>query len=60
MTQLITKRDRQNLTIDWHIRASAQAGMKRLVKRLLKEYDYPSKASETCIRRCPKTSRVNV
>jgi type I restriction enzyme R subunit len=32
---------RNNITIDWSIRKSAQAGMRRIIKRLLKKYDYP-------------------
>lgn len=45
---------RTNLTIDWSIRKSAQAGMRRIIKRLLKLYDYPpeqaKKALETVMR----------
>jgi type I restriction enzyme, R subunit len=31
------------LTIDWAVRSNAQAGMRRIIKRLLKKYDYPPK-----------------
>lgn len=45
---------RRNLTIDWSIRKSAQAGMRKIIKRLLKKYDYPpeqsKKALETVMR----------
>lgn len=45
---------RRNLTIDWSVRKSAQAGMRRIIKRLLKKYDYPpdqaKKALETVMR----------
>jgi type I restriction enzyme, R subunit len=29
------------MTIDWHVRKSARAEMRRIVKRLLRKYDYP-------------------
>ncbi|SHJ90121.1 type I restriction enzyme, R subunit [Caminicella sporogenes DSM 14501] len=32
---------RKNITIDWSIKKSAQAGMRRIIKRLLKKYNYP-------------------
>lgn len=34
---------KNNITIDWSVRKSAQAGMRRIIKRLLKKYDYPPK-----------------
>lgn len=34
---------KRNISIDWHVRTSAQAGMRRIIKRLLKKYDYPPK-----------------
>ena len=50
----LTMAIRTNLTIDWSIRKSAQAGMRRIIKRLLKLYDYPpeqaKKALETVMR----------
>ena len=45
---------RRNISIDWSIRKSAQAGMRKIIKRLLKKYDYPpdksKKALETVLR----------
>ena len=45
---------RRNISIDWSIRKSAQAGMRKIIKRLLKKYDYPpdkaKKALETVMR----------
>ncbi|PEI96180.1 DEAD/DEAH box helicase [Bacillus pseudomycoides] len=38
-----------NITIDWSIRKSAQAGMRRIVKRLLKKYDYPPKQARQAL-----------
>lgn len=35
-----------NMTIDWRIRKSEQAGMKRIIKRLLKKYDHPIEFSK--------------
>jgi type I restriction enzyme R subunit len=32
---------RSNITIDWSVRKSARASMRRVIKRLLKKYDYP-------------------
>ena len=32
---------RNNITIDWSVRKSARASMRRVIKRLLAKYDYP-------------------
>ena len=32
---------RNNITIDWSVRKSARASMRRVIKRLLNYYDYP-------------------
>jgi len=49
---------RRNITIDWSVRKSAQAGMRKIIKRLLKKYDYPpdqaKKAMETVMRQAEK------
>ncbi len=37
----LTMSIKNNITIDWSVRKSAQAGMRRIIKRLLKKYDYP-------------------
>lgn len=37
----LTSTIKNNITIDWSIRKSAQAGMRKIIKRLLKKYDYP-------------------
>lgn len=39
----LTAAIKRNLTIDWAVRSNAQAGMRRIIKRLLKKYDYPPK-----------------
>ncbi|UZT06183.1 type I restriction endonuclease subunit R [Clostridium sp. LQ25] len=41
IAQELTASIKRNITIDWSIRKSAQAGMRRIIKRLLKKYDYP-------------------
>jgi type I restriction enzyme R subunit len=40
---------RKNVTIDWSVRKSAQAGMRRIIKRLLKKYDYPPKQAKNAL-----------
>ena len=56
MTRELTDMLRQNRTIDWQKKESARAGMRRMVKRLLKKYDYPpdgvEDAIETVIGQC--------
>lgn len=56
MTQELTETLRKNRTIDWQRKESARAGMRRLVKRLLRKYNYPPEATanamETLIRQC--------
>ena len=50
----LTNAIRRNISIDWSIKKSAQAGMRKIIKRLLKRYDYPpdkaKKALETVLR----------
>lgn len=41
ISQELTLAIRNNITIDWSRRKSAQAGMRRIIKRLLAKYDYP-------------------
>ena len=41
MTKELTEILRKNRTIDWQKKESARAGMRRLVKRLLKKHKYP-------------------
>lgn len=47
---------RQSRTIDWEKKESARAGMRRMIKRLLKKYDYPPEGYEeamtTVIQQC--------
>ncbi|MBS4536782.1 type I restriction endonuclease subunit R [Clostridium sp. D2Q-14] len=49
IAQELTYAIRSNITIDWGIRKSAQAGMRRIIKRLLKKYDYPPKQAKKAL-----------
>lgn len=56
MTKELTEMLRQNRTIDWQKKESARAGMRRMIKRLLKKYKYPPEGQEdalqTIMRQC--------
>lgn len=56
MTKELTEALRKNRTIDWQKKESARAGMRKMIKRLLKKYKYPpeeaANALETVIRQC--------
>jgi type I restriction enzyme R subunit len=40
---------RSNVTVDWHHRESARANMRRLVKRILREFGYPPDLSDLAV-----------
>lgn len=56
ITRELTDLLRKNKTIDRHKKETARAGMRKMVKRLLKEHDYPPEGREyaidTIIRQC--------
>ena len=56
ITKELTDLLRKNRTIDWQKKESARAGMRRMVKRLLKKYKYPPEGMEdavqTVMRQC--------
>ena len=56
MTKELTDALRKNRTIDWQKKESARAGMRRMIKRLLKKYKHPPEeaenALETVIHQC--------
>ena len=56
MTRELTEMLRKNRTIDWKKKETARAGMRKMVKRLLKKYKYPPEqyenAIETVISQC--------
>ena len=45
----LTEAIRKNITIDWSVRKSARASMRRVIKRLLAKYDYPPDQSPQAI-----------
>ncbi|MCE5287562.1 MAG: type I restriction endonuclease subunit R [Pelosinus sp.] len=49
MTHELTDMLRNNRTIDWQKKESARAGMRRMVKKLLKKYKYPPEGMEDAI-----------
>ena len=49
MTHELTDTLRRNRTIDWQKKESARAGMRRMVKKLLKKYKYPPEGMEDAI-----------
>ena len=55
---VLTEKIRQNVSIDWTLRESAQAKLKVIVKRTLREYGYPPDmqklATETVLKQAEK------
>ena len=49
LTKELTDLLRNNRTIDWQKKESARAGMRRLVKRLLKKHKYPPEGMEDAV-----------
>ena len=49
ITRELTDALRTNKTIDWTMKESARAGMRRIVKRLLKKYKYPPEGQEAAL-----------
>ena len=49
MTHELADMLRKNRTIDWQRKESARAGMRRMVKKLLKKYKYPPEGMEDAI-----------
>lgn len=49
ITKELTDLLRKNRTIDWQKKESARAGMRRLVKRLLRKYHYPPEGMDDAI-----------
>lgn len=49
MTRELAEMLRRNRTIDWQKKDSARAGMRRMVKKLLKKYKYPPEGMEDAI-----------
>lgn len=49
MTRELTEMLRKNRTIDWQRKETARAGMRKMVKRLLKKYNYPPEGVEDAV-----------
>jgi Domain of unknown function (DUF3387). len=49
MTRELTDLLRKSRTIDWQKKESARAGMRRMVKKLLKKYKYPPDGMDDAI-----------
>ncbi len=49
MTKELTEMLRKNRTIDWQHKETARAGMRKLVKRLLKKYKYPPEEANNAL-----------
>lgn len=49
MTKELTETLRKNRTIDWQHKESARAGMRKMVKRLLKKYKYPPEEADNAL-----------
>lgn len=50
IAQELTIAIKRNVTIDWSVRKSAQAGMRRIIKRLLKKYGYPPEQAKSALK----------
>ena len=64
ITRELTDALRTNKTIDWTMKESARAGLRRIVKRQLKKYKYPPEgqeaALETIMTQCEMWSDNNI
>ncbi|MCB7250504.1 type I restriction endonuclease subunit R [[Ruminococcus] torques] len=49
ITKELTEELRRSRTVDWEKKESARAGMRRMVKRLLKRYKYPPEGMEDAL-----------
>ena len=62
MTKELTEALRKNRTIDWQKKESARAGMRKLIKRLLKKYKYPPEeelnAMDIVLKQCEQWADV--
>ena len=50
ITKELTEALRKSRTVDWEKKESARAGMRRMVKRLLKKYKYPPEGMEDAVK----------
>ena len=58
LTKALTEKLRESRTVDWNKKESARASMRRIIKRLLREYHYPpagyEEALSTVMKQCEK------
>jgi type I restriction enzyme R subunit len=50
IAQELTIAIRNNITIDWSVRKSAQASMRKIIKRLLRYYKYPPEQADQALK----------
>ena len=50
LTKELTEMLRTSRTVDWEKKESARAGMRRMVKRLLKKYKYPPEGMDDAVK----------
>lgn len=64
ITKELTEALRKNRTIDWQKKESARAGMRSIVKRLLRKYKYPPEEAQNAldivIAQCERWANVDV
>lgn len=58
IAQELTQAIRVNVTIDFNVRKSSQAGMRRIIKRLLKKYDYPPESAKKALETVMKQTEL--
>ncbi|SFJ71334.1 type I restriction enzyme, R subunit [Thermoflavimicrobium dichotomicum] len=49
MARELARKIRQSRTVDWRVRQSARANLKRMVKRLLRKYQFPPEQNEQAV-----------
>ena len=63
ITKELTNKLNENMTIDWQKKESARAGMRRIVKRLLKKHKYPPEcmnyAMDIVLRQCEQWADIS-
>lgn len=58
IAQELAQAIRVNVTIDFNVRKSSQAGMRRIIKRLLKKYDYPPESARKALETVMKQTEL--
>ena len=50
LTKELTETLRRNKSVDWNKKEAARAQMRKMVKRLLKKYNYPTEEAEGALK----------